>query len=86
LESDLAPFGGAVNDQDYVANFGGLEDGSGDASLFYERVHFDERVKIEAPTNAAEFTNLAGEFLLGFDPVVVGRWSERGDARLAKGR
>ena len=31
MQTDLAPFGGAVDDQDYVADLGGFEDGSGDA-------------------------------------------------------
>ena len=59
MEHDLAPFGGAIDDQNDVANLGGFESGAGDARFLDERIDVDESGKIEASADAAEFANLA---------------------------
>ena len=65
---DLAPFGGAVDYQDYVADLGGFQSDAGDAGLFDEVSDVDEAGKVEASSDAAEFTDFGGELLLGLDP------------------
>ena len=86
MQHDLAPLRRAVDDQDYVANLGGLEGGAGDARFLHQKIDIDQSGKIKASTNAAEFTNLAGQFLLALDPVVIGRRRKRGDALLSERR
>src|SRR5205814_7961400 len=42
--------------------------------------------EFKAPTNAAEFANLSGELLLGFDPFAVRRSNEQRNLSLSKRR
>ena len=72
IEGDLAPFGGAVDDENDVANFGGFEDDSGDAGFSDWGGDVEESGEVEASTGAAEFADFGGELLLGFDPGAVG--------------
>jgi hypothetical protein len=83
MQGDLAPFGGAIDYEDYVANFRGLESGAGDARFFDEKNDVEEGGEIEAAADAAEIANFVGELLLGFDPGAVGGGGERGDALMA---
>ena len=57
---DLTPLSGAVDYQDYVADLGCFESYAGDAGLFYEVFDVDEAGKVEASSDAAEFTDLGG--------------------------
>ena len=83
LPGDLAPFGSAVDYEDDVADFCDLQGRAGDAGLFGQVANFDQARKVEASANAAEFPDLAGKLLLGFDPVRVGRGRQLCDAVLA---
>jgi hypothetical protein len=65
---NFAPFGGTINDQDYIANLGGLESDSGDTRFLDQVVDVYERGKFEAAAHASELANLAGELLLALDP------------------
>jgi hypothetical protein len=86
MEGDLAPFGGAVDDEYDVANLGGFENRSEDTGFRDELGGGEQSGEFEAAANAAEFSNLAGELVLGFNPDAVGGGSESRDARLAQGR
>jgi hypothetical protein len=86
MEGDLAPFSGAVDDEDYVANLGGFEDGALNAGFRDELGGGEQAGKFEASADAAEFADFAGELVLGFDPVAIGGGSESGDAGLTQGR
>jgi hypothetical protein len=83
MEDDLAPLGGAIDDEDDVANLDGFEGGAGDAGFLDELGDVEESRKIEAAAYAAELADLGGELLLGLNPGVVGGWGESGNARLA---
>ncbi len=83
---DLPPLGGAIDDGNDVANLECFERGSGDARFGHERSDIGEGGKIEATADAAEFANLSGKQLLGFDPLLIGGGSERIDAVLAERR
>ena len=86
MQCDLAPFGGAIDDQDYVANLGGLQSDAGDAGFLDQRTDVDEAGEIEASTDAAEFADLGGECLLGLDPGAIGGGRERRRCGLAERR
>jgi hypothetical protein len=86
MEGDFAPFRGAIDDEDYVANLGGFEDGALNAGFRDELGGGEQAGKFEASADAAEFADFAGELVLGFDPVAIGGGSESGDAGLTQGR
>ena len=86
MQHDLAPFRGAIDDQDHVANLGGLESGACDARFLHQQIDVEQSGKIKAAADAAEFPNLLGEFLLALDPVAIGGGSERGNTLLPEGR
>ena len=72
-QGDLAPFGGAVNDEDDVANLGGFEGGAGDAGFLDERGDLDQAGEIEAAADAAEFADFGGRVPAEFRST-LDRW------------
>ena len=61
MEHDLAPFGGAIDDQNHVANLGGLESGTRNARFLHEQINVDESGKIETSADPSELSNLLSE-------------------------
>ena len=86
MEHDLAPFRGAIDDQNHVANLGGFESRACDARFLHEQIDVDESGKIETSADPSELSNLLSECLLVFDPVVVGGGGERSNEFLPEGR
>src|SRR4029077_6367028 len=82
----MVPFGGAIDEGDYIPKLGGLQSGSGNAGLCDERTDVGQCGEIEASSDAAEFADLRGEALLTFDPVSISGRSEGLDAVLAERR
>jgi hypothetical protein len=72
MESDLTPLGGAVNDQQDIANLGGFEYCACDPGLLYESCDIEQAGKIKVTTGAAKFSNLRGQLLLLGDPGGIG--------------
>ena len=86
MDGGFAPLGGAIDDEDGVAEFGGFESGSGDAGAEHELAGVDEAAEIEASAGAEEGTHLGGELLLAIDPGGVrggGKGIDRLPAKLA---
>jgi hypothetical protein len=77
MERDLAPLGGAVYDQQDIANLGGFEYCACDPGFCYERCDIEQARKIEVATCAAKFSNLRGHLLLLGDPGGFGGRSKR---------
>ncbi len=80
----FAPFGGAVDEEDGVAEFDGFESGALNAGALDELGGIDETAEIEASADAEEGAHFGGELLLTVDPGGVGGGSERIDGLLAE--
>jgi hypothetical protein len=82
----FAPLGGTIDDQDGVAEFGGVERGSADAGAEDKLAGIGEAAEIEASAGAEEGTHLGGELLLALDPLGIrggGKRVHRLPAKLA---
>src|SRR5579883_2750172 len=79
-EHDLAPLGGAVDDEKDVADLGGFKRSAGDAGLVEERGDVEEAGEFKASANAAELADFLGELVLALDPGAVLSGGEGGDA------
>ena len=83
-EGDLPPLGGAVDDEQDIANLGGLDGGAGDAGLVEQYGDVEQASKFEAATNAAVLADLSGALVLFADPIAIGSRCERGEAMRAE--
>ena len=86
LTYDFAPLGRAVGDEDYVANLGGFQSGSGDAGLLDQLLDFGEAGEFETSANAAILADFCRELLLSFNPRAIERRQKFGDAAFAQRR
>src|SRR5262249_29915517 len=71
MQRDLAPFGGAVGDEDDVTQLRGFECGSGYARLFEQRPGIKQSGKFKTTTSAQIIADFLCELLLTSDPVMV---------------
>jgi len=85
MQRNLTPLGGAVDDQQNIADIRGFEHGSADARLLNQFRDVKQRGKIEAAARAAKLTHLSGQFLLFGNPGGIDRGGKSGNSRLAQG-
>ncbi len=69
MQGDLAPLGGAIGDQQQVANLQDLQRGAADARLVDQLCGIEQAVKIEAAAGAQVSAQLFRELLLSLDPL-----------------
>ncbi len=80
----FAPLGGAIDEEDDIAEFGGFQGGSSDAGAEDELARIGEAAEIEASAGAEEGTHLGGELLLALDPFGIGGGRKRVHRLLAE--
>jgi len=71
MQGNLTPLRGTVQDEDYVANLRGFESGAGNTRFLKQAVNLEQACELESSAYAPEFPNVAGKFLLAFDPGAV---------------
>ena len=82
MQRDLAPLGGAVGQQQHVADLGNLQRGAADARLVQHIGRIEQAGEIEASARAQVAAQLFGELLLPLDPRAVARGRELRNAVL----
>jgi hypothetical protein len=76
MECDLAPLGGAIGEQEQIANLDDLQRGSGDACLVDQLRRIEQTVEVETSSGPQVSAQLFGELLLALDPLAVTRGRE----------
>ncbi len=71
MQSDLAPLGGAVGQQQHVANLAELQRRAANARLVDQQSGIEQAVKIKAAAGAQVSAQLFRELLLPLDPGSV---------------
>ena len=86
LADDLAPLGGAVGDEDNVANLAGFQSRSGNPGFLDQLRDLGQAGELKASADAAELADFGGEPMLGFNPGAIEGGAEFRDAALAQRR
>ena len=86
MADDLAPLGGAIGDEDNIADLAGFKSGSGNAGFLDQLRDLGEAGELKASADAEELADFGGELMLAFNPGAIDRGTEFRDAALAQQR